>query len=604
MCTRRAYHVSPVDVPQRNVIFIKSILLARALEHYGFTRKTKLRVPEVIWRGSETCVRGYLRALFQSDGTVNVSVSSQACSVRLASSEQRLLQDIQIVLANFGIYCSVRLCRKPGRRMLPDGHGGSREYACKADYELIIDGESRDIFMEEIGFLLDTKNEKYKSWVKERKLLKSQRFATRITSIDFSGHEDVFDTTQPDHNTVIFNGLVTGQCGEQPLPPYGACLLGSVDLTRCVRRPFGADAEFDWELFRRVVAVFTRLLDDVVEINGLPLSEQRGEILRKRRHGMGFLGLGSTLAMLRLRYGSRESAEFTERVAREMAVTGWRTALELVREKGPAPIMNDEFVVTPAMLHQRPEMAQDGIKAGDRVRGAVLHAKYSRYMQRIAEVEPELVEELAKVGARFTHHSSIAPTGTISLSMANNASNGIEPSYAHLYSRNVIRSGRKTKEKMDVCSYELLAWREQGHSNAAPGAPNKADRLPDYFVTSADIGPREHVDIQAAAQKWVDSSISKTVNVSADMPFDEFKNVYLYAHERGLKGCTTFRFNPARFQGVLVQERDLANTTYRFTLEDGSMVELRGNELVEYDGEVHTAANLHDAIKEGYYGKF
>lgn len=400
------------------------------------------------------------------------------------------------------------------------------------------------------------------------------------------------------------NIRATNPCGEQPLPPYGACLLGSVNLTKFVKNPFTEQAEFDWEEYREVVRVFTRMLDNVVEINGLPLKQQRDEILRKRRHGMGFLGLGSAMTMLRMKYGSPESCAFTERVAREMAIAGWETGLELAKEKGPAPIMEEVFTVTAEMLRKRPEMVRDGWKVGQQIQGKVLHARYSRYMQRIAEVAPELVDALAEVGARFTHHTSIAPTGTISLSLANNASNGIEPSFAHHYSRNVIREGKKTKEKVDVYSYELLAYRHLVNPKAMPFSDDPDAKLPDYFIAADDITPKEHVDVQAAAQKWVDSSISKTANVPTDYPYEDFKDIYRYAYQQGLKGCTTFRFNPAAFQGVLVKEKDLENTIYRFELEDGTVIEAKGNEQIEYDGELHTAANLFDALKEGYYGKF
>jgi ribonucleoside-diphosphate reductase alpha chain len=395
----------------------------------------------------------------------------------------------------------------------------------------------------------------------------------------------------------------TNPCGEQPLPPYGACLLGSINLTKFVVAPFTDRAFFDWEEFREVVRVFTRMLDNVVDVNGLPLPEQREEILRKRRHGMGFLGLGSAIALLGMRYGSADSIRFTEDVSRELALAGWQSAIDLAKEKGAAPILLEEFEVTETMLRKRPEMRADGWKAGDRIAGRILHARYSRYMQRIREVAPQLVDELEQNGARFTHHSSIAPTGTISLSLANNASNGIEPSFAHHYFRNVVRQGKKSKEKIDVFSFELLAYRALVNPRAIPGSTKPGEKLPDYFVSSEDISPREHVDIQAASQKWIDSSISKTANVPTDYPYEDFKHIYLYAYEKGLKGCTTFRFNPEAFQGVLVKEKDLKSTTYRFTLADGTAVEAKGDDEIEYDGETHTAANLFDALKEGYYGK-
>jgi len=261
------------------------------------------------------------------------------------------------------------------------------------------------------------------------------------------------------------------------------------------------------------------------------------------------------------------------------------------------------------MLRKRPEMVRDGWSVGQTIPGRILHARYSRYMQRVAEAAPELVDELAEIGARFTHHSSIAPTGTISLSLANNASNGIEPSFAHHYFRNVIREGKKSKEKIDVFSFELLAYRDLVNPRAMPHvksdmATNPAEKLPDYFTTADDITPKEHVDIQAASQLWIDSSISKTANVPTSYNYEDFKHIYLYAHEQGLKGCTTFRFNPEAFQGVLVKEEDLKNTTYVFTLDDGTEMKVKGDEEIEYDGEKHTAANLFDALKEGYYGKF
>jgi ribonucleoside-diphosphate reductase alpha chain len=397
------------------------------------------------------------------------------------------------------------------------------------------------------------------------------------------------------------NIRATNPCGEQPLPPYGSCLLGSINLTKFVLEPFSERASFDWERFRETVAIFTRMLDNVVEINGLPLDRQRHEILHKRRHGMGFLGLGSTMTMLKIKYGSPESLEFTDRVSREMAETGWETGIELAEEKGPAPILIEEFTVTAEMLAKRPEMRRDGWKVGDKVPGKVLLARYSRYMQQFPA---ELTERLAEVGCRFTHHTSIAPTGTISLSLANNASNGIEPSFAHKYSRNVIREGKKSKEKVDVFSFELLAYRTLVNPAADPDSQEPEARLPDYFMSADAISPRQHVDVQAAAQKWIDSSISKTANVPTDFPYEDFKDIYLYAYEQGLKGCTTFRFNPAAFQGVLVKDKDLENTLYRFQLASGEVVEVKGNEEIEYDGEKHTAANLYDALKEGYYGKF
>jgi len=437
------------------------------------------------------------------------------------------------------------------------------------------------------------------------KTIKAKRLWDVIMSSTYDFAEPGFilidRVNEMNNNWFCENIRATNPCGEQPLPPYGACLLGSVNLTKFVREPFTKNAYFDWDEYREVVGTFTRMLDNVVEVNGLPLQAQRDEIVRKRRHGMGYLGLGSTLTMLQMKYGEPDSLKFTEEVTKVMAEVGWEVGVGLAKEKGPAPIMDEEFVITADMLAKRPEMKADGIKVGSTVKGKVLMGLYSKYMQQFSE---SLRKEIAENGVRFTHHSSIAPTGTISLSLANNASNGIEPSFAHHYNRNVIREGKKSKEKVDVFSFELLAYRELVNPKAMPFAENEDEELPNYFLDSSTIQAKAHVDIQAAAQKWIDSSISKTINVPTDYDFEDFKSIYLYAYDKGLKGCTTFRFNPEAFQGVLVTEKDLENTTYKFTLDDGTVVEAKGNEEIEYDGEMHSAANLYDALKEGYYGKF
>jgi len=543
-------------------------------------RKT---ITPAIERASSEFYRGFLRGLFDTSGSVQGN-QMKGVSVRLANSDLGLLEGAQRMMLRLGIAASM--------------------YE-RAQHELVITGENVARFAEVVGFADTVKRARLSRLLGGyKRTLNRERFVAVVESVRADGMEDVYDVQVPGINEFDANGFHAHNCGEQPLPPYGSCLLGSVNLTRFVKNAFTDFAEFDWNEYREVVKVFTRMLDNVCEINGLPLEQQRREIMRKRRHGMGFLGLGSTITCLGLKYGSDDSVKFTEDVSREMAVAGWEAALDLAKEKGPAPIMKEEFTVTAEMLRKRPEMVKDGWKVGDLIPGRILHARYSRYMQRVAETAPWLVDQLANVGARFTHHTSIAPTGTISLSLANNASNGIEPSFAHHYFRNVIRPGKKSKEKVDVFSFELLAYRELINPRAMPNSTNAAEQLPGYFTTADDITPREHVDIQAAAQKWVDSSISKTANVPTDYKYESFKDIYLYAHEKDLKGCTTFRFNPEAFQGVLVKEDDLKSTTYVFTLEDGSEISVKGDEEIEYDGEKHTAANLYDALKEGYYGKF
>jgi len=341
---------------------------------------------------------------------------------------------------------------------------------------------------------------------------------------------------------------------------------------------------------KRVQIKDLKVGDKVITWNGLEITENTIEEIRTT--------LMEKEELQKTTFIKENGKEFSLISSKKHPYWNVKNELQLAED---LKVGDELFEITEEMLQMRPEMKSDGIKVGDKVAGKVLLGKYSKYMQQFPQ---DLRDKIAESGVRFSHHSSIAPTGTISLSLANNASNGIEPSFAHHYSRNVIREGKKSKEKVDVFSYELLAYRTLINSKAMPFSDKDDEKLPEYFIDSSTIKTKNHVDIQAAAQKWIDSSISKTINVPTDYDFEEFKEIYMYAYDKGLKGCTTFRFNPEAFQGVLVTEKDLENTTYQFTLDDGSTMELKGNEEVEYDGETHTAANLYDALKEGYYGKF
>lgn len=585
-------------VAGRNEQRLSTAAIKSLAAELGLTPGNKTITPG-IERESSVFQRGFLRGLFDSDGSVQ-GTQAKGVSVRLAQSDSDRLEAVQRMLLRLGIASTLyRNRRDAGQAKQPDGRGGRAFYDTQAQHELVISGDSLNVFQLTIGFADSTKQAKLKALLSSyTRSLNRERFVAEVESVVEDGAEAVYDVQVPGINTFDAGGIHAHNCGEQPLPPEGACLLGSINLTRFVIEPFGEAPRFDWERYREVVAIFTRMLDNVVEIAGLPLPEQQREIEAKRRHGMGFLGLGSTMTMLRIPYGSQASLEFTEEVSLHLAIEGWKQALELSREKGMAPVLEEEHTLTPKMLRERPQLKKDGYEVGDKVPGRILHARYSAYMEQVAALEPELVSALAEHGARFTHHSSIAPTGTISLSMGNNASNGIEPSFSHRYYRNVIQTGKKTKEQVEVVSFELAAYR---HFIAADAVESD---LPDYFITADSVTPEQHVAVQAAAQQWVDSAISKTVNVPTEFPFEQFQDLYLQAYESRLKGCTTFRFNPEAFQGVLVREDDLKNTTYEFALENGETVELKGNETVLYDGEEHNAANLFDALKEGTYGKW
>lgn len=500
----REYHVKPVAIAERNLVMIRSIMLARVLDGYGFNAKTKLAVPEVVWQGSEDCMRGYLRGLFQTDGTVNVSSFSQSCSVRLSSLHRRLLQDVQVLLANFGVFSRIHERRQGGARSLPDGYGGRRDYLCQTLHELIIDGESREAFMREVGFLLPAKREKYEAWVHGKALLKSQRFAAKIASIEAVGVEPVYDTTQPDGNTVIFNGLVTGQCAEQPLPPYGCCCLGSIDLTRFVRDPFSPKPVFDEAGFAEVVAVATRMLDNVLDVTPWPLPAQAQEASNKRRVGLGFTGLGDALVMLNLRYDTQAARDMASHISELMRDASYAASSDLAAERGSFPLFNADLYLSGGSFASR---LPQGLK--DKIRSQ---------------------------GLRNSHLLSIAPTGTISLAFADNASNGIEPAFSWTYTRKK-RLPQTEGGGFKEYQVEDHAWRLYRHLFGAD-AP-----LSEAFVTALELSAADHASMVAAVAPYIDTSISKTVNVPADYPYEDFQDLYIQAWQSKLKGLATYRPN-------------------------------------------------------------
>ena len=308
----------------------------------------------------------------------------------------------------------------------------------------------------------------------------------------------------------------TNPCGEQPLPAYGACLLGSVNLTKFVKYPFTIRATVDFEELETVVKKAVRFLDNVIELSNYPLPEQEKEALAKRRIGLGITGLADFFIFMKTKYGSKESVELAEEVMRTITHAAYRASVELAREKGAFPLFD----------------------AGKYIAG--------NFIKTLPE---DLRTEIGQYGIRNSHLTSIAPTGTISI-LAGNVSSGLEPIFALHYKRKV----RNTTED-DTTEYEVTdyAYREYLRHRKLDILDDK--KLPEYFVTTDDIKPAGHLAIQGALQKYIDSSISKTINVPEDYPFEDFKDIYLMAHEKGLKGCTTFR--PSEFiSGILTKKEE------------------------------------------------
>ena len=290
----------------------------------------------------------------------------------------------------------------------------------------------------------------------------------------------------------------TNPCGEQALPPYGACLLGSINMAVLITDPFGDNAELDVERMMDLVATAVRMMDNVIDVTKFPLDAQRKEAENKRRIGLGVTGLADALLMLKMTYGSEEAALQTEAWMRAIAHAAYWASVELAKERGVFPLFDaDKYLESPT----------------------------------IKEMDQDLQDAIREFGIRNALLTSIAPTGTISL-YAGNVSSGIEPVFAYSYTRKVLQNDGSHKED-EVVDYAVALFRKMfGNID-----------LPDYFVSAQDLPPLAHVRMQAAAQKWIDNSISKTVNCPADITFDAFKEVYIEAYKTGCKGCTTYRPN-------------------------------------------------------------
>ncbi|HQU15478.1 MAG: ribonucleoside-diphosphate reductase, adenosylcobalamin-dependent [Chromatiales bacterium 21-64-14] len=327
------------------------------------------------------------------------------------------------------------------------------------------------------------------------------------------------DTMNRDNNLHYTETLeATNPCAEQPLPDYGCCCLGSINLTRFVRNPFERDAEFDRSSYAQTVRVAIRMLDNVLDVTYWPLEKQRFEAMAKRRIGLGFTGLGDTLVMLGVRYDSESGRAWAARLAASMRDEAYDASVALAKEKGPFP------------MFRLPEYLESG------------------FTSRL----PDFIRQaIAKHGIRNSHLLSIAPTGTISLAFADNASNGIEPPFSWTYTRKKREADGSTKE-YTVEDYAYRVYREHG---------GDIENLPEYFVTALSIQATEHLKMVAAVAPFIDTSISKTVNVPADYPYEDFKDLYFEAWKSKCKGLATFRPNQVTGSVLSVSSEDSRNTS-------------------------------------------
>ncbi|HEX8739038.1 MAG TPA: LAGLIDADG family homing endonuclease [Casimicrobiaceae bacterium] len=502
----------------------------RDLAHaWGMRPGAKTLTPE-IERGSSAFVRGVLRGLFDADGSVQGD-QRKGVSLRLAQSDEKLLQAAQRMLLRLGVASTIYRERRPAQiRPMPDGRGGTKAYATKAQHELVIAGDNVAVFADRIGFADTAKAARLEAALSGyRRDLNRERFTASVEEVVDDGCEDVYDVTVAGVHAFDANGLEVHNCGEQPLPAYGCCDLGSLDLTRFVERPFTPDARFDFDAFEETAAVAVRMLDNVLDVTAWPLPQQKQEAMDKRRIGLGFTGLGDALIELGLRYDSDAGRAMAARIAETMRDAAYRASVAIAGEKGAFPKFDaDRYLAAPRFASRLPESIRDAIRAH---------------------------------GIRNSHLLSIAPTGTISLAFADNASNGIEPAFSWVYTRRK-RMPDDTMKEFTVEDHALRMFRHthgldddmpmlpfDATSGHTPGeAWTDADghrhaMLAPAFVSALEMSASDHMRMNAAVQPFVDTAISKTVNVPADYPFDAFKDLYFDAWQAGLKGIATYRPN-------------------------------------------------------------
>jgi ribonucleoside-diphosphate reductase alpha chain len=449
---------------------------------------------------SSAFCRGFLRGFFDADGSVQGS-QAKGVSVRLAQSDLARLQAAQRMLHRLGIVSALYSNRRPpGSSLLPDSKGGWRTYATRAQHELVVSGANLERFAHVVGFSDTAKRKRLEQLLSAyRRASNVESFTARVLEITPDGQEDVFDVAVPGINAFDANGLVAHNCGEQPLPPFGACLLGSINLARLVKNGFNPGAGIDTAALEARVATAVRFLDNVIDVSNYPLREQRHEAVSKRRIGLGITGLADALILSGVRYGSSEAQALAGQWMRTIQNAAYAASAGIAAEKGAFPLYDREKML------ERPN---------------------------IRALAPATRDSIARHGLRNGCLTSIAPTGTISL-LAGNVSSGAEPVFDFAYRRRLLERDGSTREET-VEDWAHARFREHW-GNDAP--------LPPAFVKASELTTHDHLAMLAALQPHVDSAISKTVNVPTDMPFEAFKSVYAEAHALGLKGCTTFRPN-------------------------------------------------------------
>ncbi|HLD22058.1 MAG TPA: LAGLIDADG family homing endonuclease [Patescibacteria group bacterium] len=487
---QRSYAIGVVDVPSRDEARICSKQLASLMIESGIVMEQKLSVPAPVWDGTKKMQRGFLQGLFSADGHVSGSVE-KGVSVRLTSVSLSLLKEVQQLLLNFGIVSRIYENRRVQQvREMPNSAKELVPYLCQAQHDLVISKQGIREFEMHIGFVLQAKQEKLCALLanyKKRGPYK-QQFTATFQSLIYRGKEMVYDLTEPLTHSFVGNGMVIHNCGEQPLPAWGVCNLGAVNIAAFVEEKI-----LQKEALRETVRTAIRFLDNVIDVTPYFFKDNKECQMKARRVGLGTMGLGDALIKMNIRYGSDEAVAWCDEVYRLVRDESYRMSVEIAKEKGAFPEFDSEKYAMGKFIQRLPEDIQQNI-ATHGIRNAVLLTQ--------------------------------APTGTTSI--LSGVSSGIEPVYDFAFKR-------KDRLGEHIVYHPLYKEWKDAHPHV------EESERPEYFVTAKELSPLEHVKMQAVVQKYTDASISKTVNAPHEHTMEQVQELYMQTYTLGCKGIAYYR---------------------------------------------------------------
>ncbi|MCB9452669.1 MAG: hypothetical protein H6672_14620 [Anaerolineaceae bacterium] len=500
--TQRVYPVGVTEIASRDEARVSSTSLVSIAREYGLADNKHI-VPEGVYAGTEDMQRGFLQALFTADGSFQDG-GEKGGSIRLAASTLELLEGVQRLLLNFGIASRIyRNRREAGYRELLDSNRESKPYWCAAQHVLVVTKHNMTVFADEIGFLVEYKQGKLTDYITRGKRGPyTEHFLATVESITLQGSEYVFDLTEPLTHSFVANGLVVHNCGEQGLPAFGVCNLGAINLAQFY------DAEthdVNWDALDMTARYATRFLDNVIDITPYFFEQNKQQQLSERRVGLNNMGLAELMINLGIRYGSDESVAFIDKLYSFLARAIYETSIELAAEKGAFPEFDAEQFLQSGFMEIMPE---------------------------------DIREKVREYGIRNVTLTTQAPTGTTGTMV--NTSTGIEPFFSWVYYR---------KSRLGLHEEQVPLVKEWFDAH-----PDET-KLPDHFVTAMELSPEDHVKVQGAIQRWVDSSISKTCNVPNNYTVEQVGELYEYMYELGCKGGTIYR-DGSRDEQVLMLKGD------------------------------------------------